>query len=61
MREFGHPAMGLSPHGRGKHGQIWVGHSIFWSIPARAGETFASKVSSLPNGVYPRTGGGNAI
>ena len=53
--------LGLSPHGRGKRHQIHLSLLSFGSIPARAGETKVGNHYGITVGVYPRTGGGNAL
>ena len=50
---------GLSPHGRGKPGQLLGRGFPLGSIPARAGETGSMRVTFCLTTVYPRTGGGN--
>ena len=50
---------GLSPHGRGKLGQVFRELVCRRSIPARAGETSGRIHHPLKRRVYPRTGGGN--
>ena len=52
---------GLSPHGRGKPPQTLKTAVRRGSIPARAGETMPVSSTSRNPGVYPRTGGGNAL
>ena len=51
---------GLSPRGRGKRVSCRRCNSSEGSIPAWAGETVGSSVSSMRITVYPRVGGGNA-
>ena len=50
---------GLSPRGRGKHGQLRVHPDQAGSIPAWAGETDNALEEAAQNMVYPRVGGGN--
>ena len=54
-------ARGLSPRGRGKLYVAVPERRSFGSIPAWAGETISCPPSRLPEGVYPRVGGGNVL
>ena len=54
-------SLGLSPRGRGKLSVIaFIGVQVR-SIPAWAGETYASAAPMRASGVYPRVGGGNRL
>ena len=50
---------GLSPRGRGKPGGFAAGVVNVGSIPAWAGETYATRCGAHKGQVYPRVGGGN--
>ena len=52
---------GLSPHGRGNPGDHIDDLDVHGSIPARAGEPSLVDATSIPGGVYPRTGGGTFL
>ena len=53
--------IGLSPRGRGKHGEPEFPALAARSIPAWAGETYLEKLGIDLAAVYPRVGGGNLI
>ena len=52
---------GLSPRGRGKHGDYQGARGRGGSIPAWAGETPISARAPILRRVYPRVGGGNQV
>ena len=55
------PGEGLSPRGRGNHARHYERCGSEGSIPAGAGEPFATLLSPCLSPVYPRGGGGTQI